>query len=575
VVTISPLKPGEKYEIQDWESLLSDFEDFGQFKQAYPMVVKDVSWFQKNFAYTTSELTGDVVNFFPYYYQDDWNKDDSLQKIVLKSRQVGFTVQESFLWFHRGIAQNGYHHYFYHIRERNVTKFLDTIRDLNDNLIDPLQATFSRSNDTLIKYDKTIWEGLSSGALESSRGFTGGITLDEFGIAKNTKKIMASAGPVTSRGFSIHIGSTPLGKHNEYHRIVQECGWNTDKSTGSIAEYKQVEVDARKLFTDGYFEARTNREAKKLMYKWIDQRTVPIMKKDFQKFTKEYSSVQRNNPSDYSLHVMPFFACPDIKWTDIMKFNLDYDSLLQEYFLAFLDEATSMLTMEEIKQNIYEELMLIDPAEATPYGERRVFCGLDPSSGKVNETAWLFVVEPLINDQGFMLEPWKVLHYETTWDKRKKYVPRLIEQIKRFKPVMIFMDGTGIGIPVSEDLIDGGISEGIIDAINLSNRSQYEPIIYNLVSLAQSGHLMLPDDPRLIDQMYALEKGYTKTNKAHFTGKINSSDGQDDLVWSLALAVSSGTGYKKTKHRMESIDTTYDSGGVERDYRRGSYERYT
>jgi len=573
---IKPLKENEKYEIQEWESILSDFEDFNQFKQAYPMLIKSPSWFQKNFAYVTDERTGEIINFYPYYYQDEWNNDDSLQKIIVKSRQIGFTAQESFFWFHRGISQSGYKHFFYHIRERNVTKFLDMIRDFNDNLLEPLQAEFTRSNDTLIKCsNKSAWEGLSSGALESSRGFTGGITLDEFAIARNTKKIMASAGPVTSRGFSIHIGSTPFGKHNEYHRILKECGWDTDTITGSIAEYKQVEIDARKLFSEGYFEATSNRESKQLMYKWIDAETAPIMKKDFENFIKIYRRVQRNNPSDYSIHAVPFFACPDIKWTDIMKFNLDYDSLLQEYFLAFLDKAGSMVTMDEIKQNIYEDLVLINPSNALPSVGRAIYCGLDPSTGKVNETAWLFIQEPLINDEGFMVDPWRVLWYETTWDKRKKYVRRFVEQVNAFKPVKIIMDKTGAGIPVYEDLVDDyNIPKAMIDDVNLTPKSVYEPIIYNLVSLIQSGHLMLPDNPRLIDQIYSLEKGYTTTNKAHFTGKIKSSDGQDDLVWSLALAVSRGTGYRKVKNKIESFDINYNNNFIERNYRKGHYEIY-
>lgn len=552
------LSHNEKYEIYDWESLISDPDNFSQFREAYAQVIINPIKFQYNLAKITNETTGAIVPFHPYIYQEEYALDTTRRKILLKSRQVGFTVEEAFLKYWKGYRRNKYEANFVHLREENVKKYIDVIREINSNMVAPLRLKFDRDRDLFIKASNSSrWRGLSSKAVQSGRGFTGEIVLDEFAIVERPSKLLAGAASTAVRGgLELTIGSTPYGKHNDFHRLIEETEWDTKKRCwGSIAEYREVEKEGRKLLQEGYFEAVNIKESKEMMYRWIDQESLYIRENDIKTFYEEYRRVQRNNTSDYSFHCAPWYLCPDLTWSSIMTLNLPYDQLLQEYFLAFLDEATAMLTMDEIDRCIYPDLILVPPSHATKSLHRAVFCGCDPSLGKRNETAWFFVLEPQLNDNNFVIDPWRTLWYESTMEIRKKYVPRLVDQIKAFSPSKIYIDETGIGAAVVEDIQAEGISKGIIEAINLSGKSNYESLIYNLVSLVQGNLLILPDNERLIDQLFALEEQKTATGKKRFTGKIRSSDGQDDLAWALALAVSIGSAYANTSYQMDDVDT--------------------
>jgi len=386
---------------------------------------------------------------------------------------------------------------------------------------------------------------------------------------------MASAGSIAVRGFCLDIGSTPLGKQNEYHRLVSDCGWDTTKIVGSIAEYRKIEKEGRALFKAGYFESKDLREAKDKMRKWIDNECKKVRKRDTKKFYAVYERVKRNNPSDYSFHAAPWFLCDDLNWTDIMKINLGYDSLLQEYFLAFTDTATSMLSLDEIQACVSPDLPKIFPHQYVHHVDRAVYAGVDPSSGKVNETAWMFLLEPIWDENKILLKPWETLYWETTWEKRHEYTPRLSEHIRMFRPSRVFIDTTGYGEAVVEDLINiYGHSPGIIQGVNLSGRGVYEPIVYNAIATVQSQLVMLPDDERLFDQLFSIEKSNTPSGKAHFTGKINSSDGQDDLFWAYALAVSVGSKATRGQYKMENIDIGKISYKEDKDYNRGKERRF-
>ena len=216
----------EKFEIDDWDSILSDFANFNQFKAAYEQVVVSPSLFQKNFGRMVSEVTGEVIRFLPYTYQHEYADDDDTQKIVTKSRQVGFTAEEAFIKYHKGRLKPNYSCFFYHLREENVKKYLHFVKDFNQCIVPKLRMRLVRDRDIFKQFDNgSKYAGLSSNALESGRGFTGDLVLDEFAIVSNSERLLASAGSISVRGFDLTMGSTPFGKHNEFHRLVKDCGW--------------------------------------------------------------------------------------------------------------------------------------------------------------------------------------------------------------------------------------------------------------------------------------------------------------------------------------------------------------
>lgn len=424
---------------------------------------------------------------------------------------------------------------------------------INRNLPDKLRLKFRKSNTKMIQIDNgTMFRIKSSNAAESSRGFTTDAVLDEFALVGKSTNLMNAAGSATVRGLGLTIISTPFGRSNDYYRIIKDTSFNTEKIYGSITEYLQKQKEGKLLLKEGYFPAKTGQEAKLMMYDWVRKETDPIIKKDIALFDKEYDRVKKNNMSDYSIHIVPWFTVPDMDWPFIMSIGLTYEGLLQEYFLSFLDAASSMLSLDEITK-----CAIVEPKslglQTQPYVDRAIFCGVDPSSGRVNETAWMFLAEPIWDKDGVLIDPWRVLWYETTWDRRHRYIKRLAKQINHFKPSKVYIDEPGIGIAVIEDLEELGIVEPVVEGIKAGNAIR-ETITWNAVTLIQSELVMLPDDPRFIDQAFSLGKEKTSTGKYRFTGKINSTDGQDDLWWAYAFAVSIGNIKPRSAYRMDDIE---------------------
>lgn len=577
---LKKLSPNEKWEIHDWESLLSDPEDYTQFRAALQEVIIDPIAFQFNLARIPKEDTGEIINLWPYNFQIDYVQDPARSKILLKSRQVGFTTEEAFYRYWRGYTINGYNCCFVHLREENATKYIKIIGQLNDNIVPHLRMKFRRDTVTLKEaINGSSWRTFSSNSVHAIRGFTGDVIFDEFAIASHAEELLAGGGSAAVRGsLQRCIGSTPKGCNNAFHRLCDESSWDTGRTFGSVAKYKEIEIECMKLFKEGYFEAKDKQTMRQMMFDYVDKKVEPIKIKDARDFYREFDRVKRNNFSMYSIHVAPWYICDGLKWSDIMQIGLSYGSLLQEYFLSFSESEMYMLSEAELDACIVEDMSLYNPYQFTPSASRRVYMGCDPSLGKVNETAWFFIAEPIFNENGMLLEPWRVLHYESTFDPPKQksgpqYESRLLNQIRIFRPTKCYFDSTTIGDTVVDDLIIAGLEESITERVSMRGKV-HEETFYNLIHIIQNQLIMLPPDTRLKDQLFSLEKTYTDSGKPHFSGKCNSSDGQDDMAVALALAVSIGSARYRSRYKSAEINIPDMKYEDDKHYRRGKNEFY-
>jgi len=83
--------------------------------------------------------------------------------------------------------------------------------------------------------------------------------------------------------------------------------------------------------------------------------------------------------------------------------------------------------------------------------------------------------------------------------------------------------------------------------------TERERLVYNMTGMFQSKvpAITIPYDQRLMMQLHSLEMTRTKEGKPKFTGKIKSEDGQDDLVWALALSLKERIGQSSSfKYRV-------------------------
>ena len=113
---------------------------------------------------------------------------------------------------------------------------------------------------------------------------------------------------------------------------------------------------------------------------------------------------------------------------------------------------------------------------------------------------------------------------------------QIIAKARRFNDARVIIDATGLGKPVSEDLMQAGI---FVDDFTFSGKSK-EQLINNLIVNVEEGYIRIPDNPDLIDEMKHLEYKYLNEKTGERLRNISYAAPQgyhDDCVMSLALAI--------------------------------------
>jgi len=113
------------------------------------------------------------------------------------------------------------------------------------------------------------------------------------------------------------------------------------------------------------------------------------------------------------------------------------------------------------------------------------------------------------------------------WGLQKKRVKAIAED---YNDALIFVDSTGVGDPIFEDLVDMNLS---VEDYNFTNKSKRH-LIDKLAIFIQQKKVIFPDIPVLISELETY--AYTKTDKGNITYSAPSGF-YDDCVCSLALAV--------------------------------------
>jgi len=193
------------------------------------------------------------------------------------------------------------------------------------------------------------------------------------------------------------------------------------------------------------------------------------------------------------------------------KESLAHDIFMTEYEASFEDGTTTVFRniasciggklQKPIKNHLYT--MGVDLGR---YKDYTVICVVDRE-----------------NHQLVHLDRFKTI----PWGLQKKRIKAIADD---YNDALVFVDSTGVGDPIFEDLIDMNLSAEDYKFTNKSKRH----LIDKLVIFIQQGKLTYPDIPVLINELgtYA----YIKTEKGNIT--YNAPSGfHDDCVCSLALAI--------------------------------------
>lgn len=226
------------------------------------------------------------------------------------------------------------------------------------------------------------------------------------------------------------------------------------------------------------------------------------------------------NPEWLSIR-MPTWTNPYVKPQRIltMKKNMPADVFEQEIAARFMLESAGVFRGIEgcIKKGLLNQYGL--PANENPIAGHRYIMGVDLARKK--DYTVIFVID-LIRRH--------VVYYarfnDMSWSIQKR---RIIEVANIYNRAQCWMDGTGVGDPIVEDVKASGVN---VNCFIISNRSKQE-LIEKLRTDIEFGRITFPQLPILIKEL----RNYEYEINSNGNIKYSAPPGQhDDCVISLALA---------------------------------------
>jgi hypothetical protein len=192
------------------------------------------------------------------------------------------------------------------------------------------------------------------------------------------------------------------------------------------------------------------------------------------------------------------------------RLEMPADLFDQEYYVKFIDGASSVF--RKIDQNIHTE-------EIKSEWNRKYQIGIDLA--KYQDFTVLTAID---------LHTFKVAKQERfnklDWNTQKE---QIIKFIRYWNSGTVYMDTTGLGDPIYDDLAKQGMN---IEPFRFTETSR-EQLLSGLKILIEQNKIKLPNDPILIDEL----KGFQYELVGQKV-KMRVPEGlHDDTVMSLALAV--------------------------------------
>jgi phage FluMu gp28-like protein len=167
-------------------------------------------------------------------YQKDWINDQAKLKLWVKARQIGFSfagtlgpmlecVDHKTLWIFLSagqrqsleLARKAKDH-LDAMRAIEVAARGATMTDERYGIVDGVEIT---QTTIVLPHTKARAIFLPANP-DTARGYSGNVMGDEFAFHKDAKKIYAAVYPSITRGYSLHLGSTPFGESGMFYELA-------------------------------------------------------------------------------------------------------------------------------------------------------------------------------------------------------------------------------------------------------------------------------------------------------------------------------------------------------------------
>ncbi|HEY3285277.1 MAG TPA: terminase family protein [Armatimonadota bacterium] len=424
-------------------------------------------------------------------YQVRFLEDGALRRVVLKSRQVGFSwlfALEAMLAAH---ARDGAFSIFVSLNREEAQEKIRYALEVHDLLPPGWRRRVLHASRTEIEL-----EGggrLLSHPCRAPRGRSGAdLYLDELAFYRDDEEVYQGALPVISRGGRIVLASTPFGERGVFWR--QATGDSGPSLPGHHPEGEKATAAAASHHRVPWWRCS-----------WLRNGEEPGPQVE---------------ELDTPLRVDRFGA----DRLQVIYAAMDLQSFQQEYECRFVDAAASWLPYEQLLPCVHEDLAVAETvADLSEIGP--LYAGYDV--GRVNHASELLVLVP--QPSGYRLCLCQTLRGAEFQLQREL----LTDLLSRFPRCRLCLDATGLGANLAEDL-------------RREFRLRVEPVTFtapvketlaNGLKLAvEGGRLSIPPTRDLITQLHSVRRIITTTGSSRFDAEGRAGH-HADKFWALALAL--------------------------------------
>lgn len=401
----------------------------------------------------------------PYPYQFAFLTEGARFSITVKARQVGFSYAFALRGLSCALRQSHYSALYLSLNQRDAEEKIRYARLLYNSQPKEIRRRVRLTRDSMQELYFSNGSRLISLPCSSGlRGKSGHLFLDEFAHFRDDEEIFIAALPLASRGYEVHIASTPLG--------------------------------ARGLFYEIYTNEEKYPQYRRFRIPWWH---CPV-------FTTDLLSSMKEGENLLTEERVERFGTPALK--EIFHSFPTLEGFQQEYECSFLSDVGAFFPYDTILTAISDEL-------PTPeIGRGYFYLGVD--IGRVRDaTAIALVFQPFKG--AAYLADLEIL-FKLPFNKAFQKIEELI---KLYRPLKIYIDRTGMGMPLAEELERrwGNLIEGV--HFTAQNK---QAMMTNLRGMLEKGELKIPRHSELILQLHSIER------------ESYSAKGHDDAAWALALA---------------------------------------
>lgn len=412
-------------------------------------------------------------------YQTRFLNDRSKFRIVVKSRQIGFSWIIAGEGLHRVTTMPNKKVNYVSINQKEAADKIVYAKSFYHSI--PKESGFRVPVYTSAEFEFSLHDHpntsylVSQPASSAIRGGEKDVYFDEFAFVRDARKLYDAAIPATTRGNSrLTIVSTPLGQSGTFFEIAN------DRSR--FPEYT--------VHTVPWWECS-------------------IMSVD----TAESTALAADFDTDQRVK----------RWgTDSIRSiynNMGLDSFQQEYECSFADESVNFYPWGLIVDCVDDELnsMLLPP-------DLQYNIGIDVAK-KVDKTV---VTISSVDEQSGISTIHKTFETRDPYSEQVAFFKALIKDLH---PQRVTIDATGVGAVIAEGLV----SEfgGIVEAVTFTNANK-EKWSTSFKGDLQMKRVRFPRKRELLSEIHGIERKKSEAGNYIFKAK---GDAHDDYFWSAMLSL--------------------------------------